>query len=64
MTTHTTARHAADQYLESAVESAPPVKLVRMLVEGAVRFLDRALAPRRRPIAARSCTGRRRRTRS
>jgi flagellar protein FliS len=44
MTTHTTARHAADQYLESAVESAPPVKLVRMLVEGAVRFLDRALA--------------------
>ena len=44
MMQHTTARHAADHYLESAVESAPPVKLVRMLVEGAVRFLDRALA--------------------
>jgi flagellar protein FliS len=37
------AQTTADQYLESAVESAPPAKLVRMLVEGAVRFLDRAL---------------------
>jgi flagellar protein FliS len=44
MTTHQNAREVADQYLESAVETAPPVKLVRMLVEGAVRFLDRALA--------------------
>ncbi len=38
------ARQVADQYLEDAVENAPPVKLVRMLVEGAVRFLDRAIA--------------------
>lgn len=38
------ARNAADQYLEGAVENAPPLKLVRMLVGGAVRFLDRALA--------------------
>jgi flagellar protein FliS len=35
---------AADLYLEDAVENAPPVKLVRMLAEGAVRFLDRAIA--------------------
>lgn len=37
-------RSAADLYLEDAVENAPPVKLVRMLAEGAVRFLDRAIA--------------------
>lgn len=37
-------KRVADQYLEDAVENAPPVKLVRMLVEGAVRFLDRSLA--------------------
>jgi flagellar protein FliS len=37
-------RNVADRYLEDAVENAPPVKLVRMLVEGAVRFLDRAIA--------------------
>lgn len=43
MSTHAAARNLADQYLESAVETAPPIKLVRMLVEGAVRFLDRAL---------------------
>jgi len=43
MSTRTDPRNVADQYLESAVESAPPVKLVRMLAEGAVRFVDRAL---------------------
>ncbi|MBL8858664.1 MAG: flagellar protein FliS [Planctomycetes bacterium] len=43
MSIHTDARHVADQYLENTVENAPPVKLVRMLVEGAVKFLDRAL---------------------
>ena len=37
-------KRVADQYLEDAVENAPPAKLVRMLVEGAVRFLDRAIA--------------------
>ena len=31
----------ADVYLESAIETAPPAKLVRMLTEGAVRFLER-----------------------
>jgi flagellar secretion chaperone FliS len=44
MNSYTQSRNVADQYLESAVESAPPIKLVRMLVEGAVRFLDRAIA--------------------
>jgi flagellar protein FliS len=37
-------KSVADLYLEDAVENAPPVKLVRMLAEGAVRFLDRAIA--------------------
>lgn len=37
-------RQAADRYLEDAVENAPPVKLIRMLYEGAVRFLDRGVA--------------------
>jgi flagellar protein FliS len=44
MSTRTEGRSVADQYLESAVESAPPIKLVRMLAEGAVRFIDRALS--------------------
>jgi flagellar secretion chaperone FliS len=35
---------AADRYLEDAVENAPPVKLIRMLYEGAVKFLDRGVA--------------------
>lgn len=37
-------KRVADQYLEDAIENAPPAKLVRMLVEGAVRFLDRSIA--------------------
>lgn len=44
MNTHSIARTVADQYLEDAVLNAPPAKLVRMLLEGAVRFLDRAIA--------------------
>ncbi|MDZ4774715.1 MAG: flagellar export chaperone FliS [Planctomycetota bacterium] len=44
MTHNATIRNVADHYLESAVENAPPIKLVRMLVEGSVRFLDRAIA--------------------
>ena len=35
---------AADAYRRSAVENAPPVKIVRMLYAGALRFLDQALA--------------------
>jgi flagellar protein FliS len=42
-------RNVADIYLENAVENAPPVKLVRMMVEGAVRFLDRAIASPTKP---------------
>ena len=44
MTNQLDKKSAADLYLEDAVENAPPVKLVRMLAEGAVRFLDRAMA--------------------
>lgn len=44
MNTSNEAKRAADHYLESAVENAPPGKLVRMLVEGAVRFIDRSIA--------------------
>lgn len=44
MSHNTMLRSAADHYLESAVENAPPIKLVRMLAEGSVRFLDRAIA--------------------
>lgn len=42
-------RNVADVYLENAVENAPPVKLVRMMVDGAVRFIDRAIATPARP---------------
>lgn len=34
--------HAARAYKEDAVESAPPIKLVRMLLQAALRFIDRA----------------------
>jgi len=36
--------NAADTYLASAVETAPPVKILRMLYEGAIRFLLKAKA--------------------
>ncbi|MCP3914792.1 MAG: flagellar export chaperone FliS [bacterium] len=33
---------AAQAYRSSSIENAPPIKIVRMLFEGAIRFLDRA----------------------
>lgn len=36
--------HAAQTYRQSSVENAPPIKIVRMLFEGALRFIDRAAA--------------------
>ena len=36
------ARSAADAYRQSSLDSAPPIKIVHMLYEGAVRFLDQA----------------------
>jgi flagellar secretion chaperone FliS len=39
-----TSNNAADTYLASAVETAPPVKILRMLYEGAIRFLLKAKA--------------------
>ncbi len=33
---------AANTYLQDAVENAPPVKVVHLLYQGALRFLDRA----------------------
>jgi len=38
------ARSAADAYKSSSIENAPGIKVIRMLYEGALRFLDRALA--------------------
>lgn len=38
------ARSAADAYRSSSVENAPGIKVIRMLYEGALRFMDRALA--------------------
>lgn len=35
---------AASLYRQEAFESAPPIKIVRMLYEGALKFLDRAEA--------------------
>ena len=34
---------AARAYREETITSAPPIKLVRMLYQGALRFLDKAL---------------------
>ena len=34
--------NAAAAYRQNAVESAPPIKIVRMLFEGALRFLEQA----------------------
>jgi flagellar protein FliS len=33
---------AASAYLEASIENAPPVKIVHMLYQGALRFLERA----------------------
>lgn len=35
---------AAAAYKQAAIENAPPVKIVRMLFLGVLRFLDRAIA--------------------
>lgn len=35
-------RAAADAYRNSSIENAPPIKIVRLLYEGALRFLDQA----------------------
>ncbi len=35
---------AVDAYKSEAIENAPPIKIVRMLYQGAIRFLDRAAA--------------------
>src|SRR5688572_25957075 len=37
-------RSAADAYREEAFENAPPLKIVRLLYQGALRFLDQAAA--------------------
>lgn len=36
-------QNALDTYRRDSIENAPPLKLVRMLYQGAVRFLDRAM---------------------
>ncbi len=36
-------QNAVDVYRRDAIETAPPLKLVRLLYEGAIRFLDRAV---------------------
>jgi flagellar secretion chaperone FliS len=33
---------AANAYKQNAVENAPPIKIVRMLYSGAIRFIDQA----------------------
>lgn len=33
---------AANAYKQASIENAPPIKIVRMLYEGALRFIDRA----------------------
>ena len=35
---------AANVYAQSSVENAPPLKIVRLLYQGAIRFLDNAAA--------------------
>jgi flagellar secretion chaperone FliS len=35
-------RHAAIAYRNASIENAPPVKVVRMLYDGAIRYIERA----------------------
>lgn len=35
-------RTASEAYLNASIENAPPIKLVRMLYAGAIRFLEQA----------------------
>jgi len=37
-------RTAAGAYREAAFENAPPIKIIRMLYSGALRYIDQALA--------------------
>ena len=37
-------KSAANAYKSEAIENAPPIKIIRMLYQGALRFLDRAEA--------------------
>ena len=37
-------RNATSAYAQSAIESAPPLKIIHMLYEGALRFLEQASA--------------------
>ena len=37
------AANAASTYAEDSIINAPPVKIIRLLYEGAIRFIDRAL---------------------
>ncbi len=37
-------RSAAKTYQQSSIENAPPIKIVRLLYEGALRAIDRAAA--------------------
>jgi flagellar biosynthetic protein FliS len=37
-------KHAARAYREASFDNAPPIKIVRMLYEGALRYIDRAHA--------------------
>jgi flagellar protein FliS len=45
-------RDAASAYRESSIENAPPIKVVRMLYPGALRFLERAEAESVDPTSA------------
>lgn len=36
-------RAAAEAYRQASVENAPPIKIVRMLYQGALRYLDNAV---------------------
>ena len=36
-------RSATEAYMNASIENAPPIKLVRMLYAGAIRFLEQAI---------------------
>lgn len=46
---HTT---AAEAYAKSSIETAPPLKVVRLLYQGAIRFLDQASASDPRAVGS------------
>jgi len=49
---------AADTYKAASVETAPPLKIVRMLYEGALRFLGRAEDAGPKTVEGRAWVGR------